>query len=449
MKRYISLALILVLLPFMLATPARADTDDSFLNVLDFAVTDETGNNSISLVNGVATASYTLPWRMSTQYVDVLFTYYETTRQFDSVEVYHSNGSTLLGSLTVERVNENVWRAFGNISSTYTTRLMLRFQITGAQGTHITIYRFNISPMTNVAQPIEGECLISAPGLVDTIIYRPTDPTNSRTWTSDGGSGSLLLSSDDWYLYDYLDFCVYVKNSTKVGSVVCTFDGLSVPFTVTRIPESTPDVLTSYYSIRVDLRNVNREIVTSSLGPCVKILLMFDSGPCLVTVDSIHGLVSTDSVSPLAFWFNQTGKWIFAQTSSITGSITGLGDNINGMLTSMTNTILGSLHSIGNSIRSGVDQIVAALSPDNDASDVNNKLQDSLGQLGDAGAVMDSISRPDMNQIDFNVTAMVPASGLSFMASIVNTVYDNDLIGPLMLIFCTMALASFLIFGRR
>ena len=399
MKRYISLALILVLLPFMLAIPARADTDDSFLNVLDFAVTEETGNNSISLVNGVATASYTLPWRMSTQYVDVLFTYYETTRQFDSVEVYHSNGTTLLGTLTVERVNENVWRAFGNITSTYTTKLMLRFQITGAQGTHITIYRFNISPMTNVAQPIEGECLISSPGLVDTIIYRPTDPTNSRTWTSDGGSGSLLLSSDDWYLYDYLDFCVYVKNSTKVGSVVCTFDGLSVPFTVTRIPETTPDVLTSYYSIRVDLRNVNREIVTSSLGPCVKILLMFDSGPCLVTVDSIYGLVSTDSVSPLAFWFNQTGKWISAQTSGITGAISGLGDSINGWISAQTSSIIASLHSLGNSIRSGVDQIVDALTPDADTSGLGDEVDNIKNDMQNATDIMGELQRPDIDTV--------------------------------------------------
>lgn len=94
LKRYLSIVTAVALCLSLSIVSVSADSDDSFINMLDFGYSQETGTNDVAISGGSGSATYLFPFRMSTSYVDMTFTYY-AGYDITSVAVYHSNGNTL------------------------------------------------------------------------------------------------------------------------------------------------------------------------------------------------------------------------------------------------------------------------------------------------------------------------------------------------------------------
>ena len=121
-------------------------------------------------------------------------------------------------------------------------------------------------------------------------------------------------------------------------------------------------------------------------------------------------------------------------------------DEMNTTQTGLLGQILDAINSWGQAI---VDAVGGSFVTDQSADEFQIELDTALGDLSSAGDVMASVERPDYSSIDFNVTNMVPASGLSSVASVVNLVVGNEVLAPMIMVNVILGLASFVIFGRR
>ena len=451
MQRYISLLLTIPFLIMALAVPAFADeSEDAFIDLLDYGYATQSGSNNITVANGVGNATYVFPSKMRVTYVDVLFTHYPDY-DVTSVEAYYSTGQKA-GTLSVVHVSGSVYRAYGQITGVYANNLTLKFntETTSLASTNLSILRFLVSPLDTTHVPIEGSCIIDNGNYVETIVYRPTDKNNSRTLTWDTNSPIFLtLLPGEWLPYDFIEFNIEVYNTVSITSVSAMLDRQPLPVEVSYLNNGSADYEFNSITIRVDLRNAERTADGEvEVLPMIYLNAVPASGSGYVNVYGISAYVVIDEPSALTYWFtkvqaslNSIGTRINTFMTNTGSWFTDLGSNIQGWINDQTSGIT-------NAITSAADRIVAALAPENNSSEFNDKLSDSLGQLGDAGAVMDSVDRPDIGQVDFNVTGKVPTAGMNAMASIVDIVYTNDALGPLMSMYFTLALAAFVIFGR-
>lgn len=110
----------------------------------------------------------------------------------------------------------------------------------------------------------------------------------------------------------------------------------------------------------------------------------------------------------------------------------------------------GRFTDVTSSISNWGQKIVDALSPDDPGSDqFKDDLQQAEDELQNMGDVMDSVTRPDINSINPAVDNIVAPSDVTMMASPLVVVFDNPYILSMFVLSFTMALAGFVLYGKR
>lgn len=95
-------------------------------------------------------------------------------------------------------------------------------------------------------------------------------------------------------------------------------------------------------------------------------------------------------------------------------------------------------------------KIVDAISPSDPGSDqFKDDLQQAEDELSHMGDVMDSVTRPNINQINPDVDNIVKPADITLVASPLAVVFDNPYILSMFVLSFTMALAGFVLFGKR
>lgn len=108
-------------------------------------------------------------------------------------------------------------------------------------------------------------------------------------------------------------------------------------------------------------------------------------------------------------------------------------------------SILDAINNWGQQI---VDAIGGGFTTDKTPDEFEEKLDDTLTQLGAAGDAMANVQRPDHSAIDFNVGAMVSQSGVAVLASCFSDMMAFEGLQTLVITFVTLSLAAFVLFGR-
>ena len=373
-KRILAMVLVTLLFPLFLFVPVYADeTDDAFIDLLDYGYATQSGSNNITVANGVGNATYVFPSKMRVTYVDVLFTHYPDY-DVTSVEAYYSTGQKA-GTLSVVHVSGSVYRAYGQITGVYANNLTLKFntETTSLASTNLSILRFLVSPLDTTHVPIEGSCIINNGNYSETIVYRPTDKNNSRTFTWDTNSPIFLtLLPGEWLPYDFIEFNIEVYNTVSITSVSAMLDRQPLPVEVSYLNNGSADYEFNSITIRVDLRNAERTADGEvEVLPMIYLNAVPASGSGYVNVYGISAYVVIDEPSALTYWFTK-----------VQASLNSIGTRINTFMTNTGTWFTDLGTGITNAISSAADRIVEAITGGENADD----LKEGADQIGDAGS---------------------------------------------------------------
>lgn len=411
MKRILPVLLALVVCFTCLISPAAAaDLDESgMIEALDY----QESNSFYYYPNSTEfTVRLTKPKVSTVSYAELLvYTNYKDL----SVHMWYKDKFPL----TVISLGNNLYRCIWDIS-TAQGDFTIYFS-----GSNAATY-LNIVSLKYCAYPlgwtqIPGQCLISNSNYTDTISYNPSDATNNRQWTDNGSylyTDTILelnATGLDASGYDYISFVVSLRVNS-VTSISCfTSNGVTpIPFTSSIVDNST--LVANMYTVQVtmDLRNIDK---LDSTEYC-RINCQTISGELnVVDVVSISGLYTYDDVNPVLYWLK----------------------NIKASLSVWFTNLIDSVDSLANG--STQDQT--------NASDFNAAVTDQQQELEDMSGVMDSVTRPPVDDVDIDFDQYVSQDDISGMTSPLEALFTGDIFGVVLIMSIMMGTVSFVFYGKR
>lgn len=414
MKRYISLACVaLVVIMCMLSPVSAADLDSEFIELLDYTSVDSQGNFFYFQSSSLITLK--LPSYSQLYYVDVLFALEGTS--INSVSVLWGN---TIQNLTLIPVGSNLFRAYGSVPVGNYLGLDLQFTNNGTYS-YITLLSCRVSSINVNSFDSECYCAIATVDYDRTIHYIPGDEINYRSFTGTNDPLTAAYRLDiynlDWRKYDFVDYLLYLSVDS-VTSVLCEFDGMEVPCSVSYL--NNQDALSNDFLIliRVDCRNLDR----SKTGvPYVSItgnVVIEHSN--LVSVMSCNGLVSQNYnihfallrkiLDVISIGFVQLNQWIDSQTQAIISALTG--DS------------------------SAADQM---------QQEVNQKAD----ELEELSGVMNSVSKPSTESVNVSVDSYIDQNVLTVSMAGLSSVMSMPIFSEIFIMAIILATAGYVLFGKR
>lgn len=416
MKRILPLVLTVLLLPALLAVPVMADEviDSGWIDILDYGYAQGYNSNHIPLVAGKRVELvFNHPTDTFIYSYDILF------RTDDSNPVI----ATANSYLTIVNLGNGLYRAYGNHSRQNHNAY---FYYTNTDGTYIDILslRASVKSFDSYEKVVSGivyDYSVS-PAIQSAINYRgDANPSGTVEFRAQSHTDMSYRTDLDIYSWQAMDYIHLSMSSfcSGINSVQVMLNGLTVPFEYNLIESSGGNGVTLYLiDLVIDCRGLNRSSGSNIIVQVTGSTVAASAGNFVI--QSCLGLVAVDPPSPLVFWFNELSGWIVNQTSAITSSIATWGQNI-----------------------------INALGGNNDASQVTDNINSAVGELEGIQSVMDGVSRPDLNAIDFNVSGMLDTSAVAVYGNIFSTLIGNQYMTNILMIAFILAAASFLLFGRR
>ena len=307
-KHTVPVILVLVVCITCLVSPVSAASDDSvFFNVLDYGFCNETGTNTGTFDgSNPLTMSYSLPEKMTVQYIDVLFTY-RTSGSISSVTV----GKNSDVSLTVMKIDGNLYRAFGSFTAKLYDTLILSFTQSSTSSNSITINSLKIGLDSFRFHALSGKLTADALGVVSSVSWSSGGGNYLYLPDSKSDSGSYYptyrstVTIDEWYLYDYIDLTLcFIGNGFHSASAFLSDRSGVVPFTISySYPYSTTYEGINYVTVHLDLSDVVRDD-SKTLSFCFtsEYHVSYSS---FVLCHSCYGIVDNITVSSDTRWYSR------------------------------------------------------------------------------------------------------------------------------------------------
>lgn len=409
MKRYIALFMTFVALMGALAVPASAAEidNDCYTNLLDFSTIKDEGSAFWTLQPNEAPIWLSLPYFSAPKRVEFTFRCSGGFTGSVGVAIGSANDPTSFTNLTVQKIDTNLYRAYGDISgSGY--RVYIKFNVTSTAW--LQLFNFNLMFTENNVFNITGQMTIrTGSGYLDVINFNVADTINYREWNVDGtvtaNDVQFIATSDQWKKYDFLDFqFLYYVDSINTVSAMLGNTNLSCTYNI--VENSSGDSEKFYYvTCRVDLRGVDR---TTSSQPMVRIEgsePSYSGARGYAGVVYMAGIVEEAEVSFLTFWFNKITK--------------------------------------------GIDNIVNALSDQSGSDDLQSSVDQAGSGLDDLGASLDSVTRPAVDGINTDLSGIVSQVDINTSTSLLTNVMSNNYIGQIISMVAVLATAGYVLYGKR
>lgn len=497
MKRKISIFLVLILCFCCWAEPVSAAEVESgtLINVLDFATANESGYNRANAdsTTNVATCTYRLPTNYVMRYVDMV-----VNSMSGDLVTCSINGT----AMTVEKIQSRLFRVYGVLGSSATA---LAITFTGdTLSNDFAILSLNVSAYASLAYDIEGYCSITASGWSGTDIhYVPTDTVNYRMFTGDvdpyNAALSLFLWSDDWKKYDYIDFQLMLE-IMSINSISAVMGNTNVPLDICYVDPPSYISNTYYVTLRMYTGQLDK-----SINDYPMIILngsVIADKTNLVSVMNISGHVDVNNVDPVSYWlytlnrnlntyitnqtnqlvsefsalqsindsgfknissaisslsttvsngFTNVGTWISDQTTSLVTSITGVRTAMMNQFSVLRSELSGHFTNLQTWIQTQTDELVTAILGDAHAGDDFQQDVDEKDQeLDEMGSVMDSVTRPDIDDMDLSVSGHgVYQSAIASVTSPFLVFLTGDIFGNIAFMVIMLSTIGYALFGKR
>lgn len=416
MKRILPLVLTVLLLPALLAVPAMADevTESGTYNVLDFSTANDSGSNVVLSASGVETF-FQLVQSTTIYRVQALVRFVNG--------VIPSNSYVRIGNKTYELQMVALGNNYYHLScETSKTSGTLFFSFTCEGSTQVSFLEVEVDTFDSIYRTLSAELSgLMYNGTTFSVSYSGASYVVAD-WSGAGISydqrtfSSYLIVTGNVHVYDYVDVSLTL-NVEDIESISVDDSLNPLPYEINSIYQATantPEQPNTIVTLRIDVRGLE-----DGYKPIVRITGYSSSETNRYTISYVGGVLVIDSPDPLLYWFTKLNAWMTIQTSSIVNSITTWGQNI-----------------------------VDALGGSNDASKVQDNINAAVGELQQAGAALDAVDRPDIGHVNIDVAGMVDPVGLTGVAAIVALFTGNSLIYTIMLMFVTLALISYILYGK-
>lgn len=466
MKRQISTFLVLILCFCAWAEPVKAaEVNNGWVNLLDYGTANSSGSNLIYYedAGGSLSVMYPFPDYINVVYVDMLF------RSNSSNPTISYKGSPL----TVVKVGNdgyNLFRAYGRTPS-YGRHFT--FSVGYSDGTWVDFIKIAVSTTEPNGTDIEAYCQIQATDFDQTIHYVPTDEINHRMINATQDYADTWFTSyiwtNDWKKYDYIDFQLmfHVHAITSISAVM---GSTNVPVEVSYL-EGAPIEGNAYYvTMRMDVSQLDRSI---NDYPMIIVFGRLDAGK-INSVDFVNcsGSVDSASISPMALYFQNLNTWIRKQTADLSAVFSGLGesisdnfanlrswirehtDSIKDWMTEQTSDIGKYFDSLELGIESWIQNQTRELTEvfrgdDHAGDDFQQDVADKDQELEDMADVMDSVTKPNIGNIDVSVDTYVRPADVNTLTAPLMVFLTGDIFGPIAIMSILMATVGYVLYGKR
>lgn len=416
MKRILPLVLTVLLLPALLAVPVMADevTESGWINILDYGYALGYHSNYYTLTSGSGSKSLWLQYENPSD----LFLYgYDLIIKTDSTDF---KIGTYYQWLTIIPLGDNYYRAYGlqNAASS-----VAAFGFDYTNGSYMEVLSFKASTISSIYRSLTADLTgqMYNGTYFDAVYsgssYAAADWSGAGLGFDDRVFSSYLIITGNVQAYDFVEVNLSL-NVEDIESISVDDSVSPLPFEINSIYQATansPVHPNTIVTLRIDVRGLE-----SGYKPIIRITGNSHVGNNRYTISYVGGILQIEAPSPLTYWFAELNLWISNQTSAITSVIATWGQNI-----------------------------INALGGNNDASQVTDNINSAVGELEGIQSVMDGVTRPDLNAIDFNVSGMLDTSAVAVYGNIFSTLIGNQYMTNILMIAFILAAASFLLFGRR
>lgn len=479
MKRFISLSCAVLFLVCCIAVPANAAdiNNNTFFNVLDFASANSSGSNYVQVPSN-GSFSYNWTQYSSVYYVELLVNIIGAVPSAVYFDTYDRDDL-----LTIDHISGDLYRIYGKCGygSVYTSA-SIRFVSSGTS--FVTVNGFNLLTVANNHILSEAYCEIASPVFDGTIHYVPTDEINYRIIDAAANFQNnyffAYIWSDDWKEYDYLDFQL-MFDCLNITSINAVMGSINVPIETTIYDSTSVDGNRYFVSMRMDLSGLDR---STSDYPMITVMGRLNTS----VINSINfvgcsGFVLTDSIDPYIYWyqkifssvssgFTNLGTWISNQTTSLLNSLSSLKDSISSFsdrvsqlfsdwFYTLHNWVIEQTTAIGKYfgdyftyLHIWMNESTAALeSAIRGDTDPGNDFSDEVDQkdqaFDDMAQVMDSVTKPDVQDINVSVDQYVKPADVQILAAPLTVFFEADLFRNMIIMSILLATVSFTLYGKR
>lgn len=101
-------------------------------------------------------------------------------------------------------------------------------------------------------------------------------------------------------------------------------------------------------------------------------------------------------------------------------------------------------------IQSSLDKIADSMTATEPGSEnYADKMQDASDRMNNAAAAMDSVSRPGVDSINSNLSGLVDSSSAALAIAPLSSIFSSSTLFPVFLLAFSLALAAYVLFGKR
>lgn len=227
--------------------------------------------------------------------------------------------------------------------------------------------------------------------------------------TSSGNSGScnVYFTYDQWHGWSFIDFAVHLTNVASITSVNAFCNDVVIPVYYNTITNAyTPNWMTRFH---LDLRNLpSSGTVTLQVG------FRLNGSDVSFYSWGATGTVDVNSVPLLSRWFKKLQVW-FQQ--------------------------------LGNSMSDGFDRVVNAISPSSPSDPLPDSEQ-KKNEMKDNQDIINSVSQPTFSDSSFDISG-VTGSDTSIGVILATPLTDSSYVFNVFLMIFTLAMGSYILFGKR
>lgn len=429
LSRRLALALALaVLLTAVVPVTAQAAEDSAWYELLEFSTVNDSGCNWFRY-STTATVSIPTPYSMRLTKIDMLITYPDNTAP-TNVEVFY-NGTYY--PLEMRRIDANTSRVYGAIQNNFYSDVRIRF----TRGNSATAYLEILS--CRVSQLVTQEVPAQAQVFVDNTFYSTGNNIEvAGNDISDTAYAQIRIDVSDWMKFDKLT--IWGSAATLgLTSVRANVGTVSLPFEMSYIQTVATGETTDYtyrytytenYSGGGGYGNGYGDLNTA-IEYNGKILYC-------ITID-VSDLDRTynfgGSAYPLYIYLTGVYTGTYGYTFNcqyVNGSIT-VPDKTDaswwGRFTKFFTELLG-----GGST---------------EADGFKDDMQQQGQVVQDAADQIDTVTRPALDDIDVDIGQFYDPDASQQVADLFGQLFSNNLVLTMVMISLMVALAAFIIFGKR
>lgn len=479
MRRFISFILVFSFLIPCFFVSAKADEVPNFMELLDYGYVHHDGHyvsgNRTEIIDNDEVVYFNLPYGMTVNYVDILF--------YASASVQKSVSAGLSAwdytGLYIKQISEHIYRAYGYISEHTYEKIEFKFSSTSTSG-YVNFYSVKVQFSTGVSQYVSGTVVRG-----DGFGFN-WDGMSEEVWTSNPtylDEASLQLIFRNWTAFDsitlYLDMRVEEITSIRLRAD----DGTAIPFDYSVFANATEQ---GYYllSISFDLNGVRDSGSPPILEITYKNMLDYDN---YIHFYGCSGFVSLRYPDPELYWFQEIYNSLvgpdgipFLQyidnalnaVAGVTGNIYVQVSEIFSILSEgfypMFEEIRGYCHSIYSTvdafktevslrffdvideIRTWGTRLEMALTPNlSDHEESMDQAAEQATEIQDAMQDLEQMEKPEVDDIPSSITTIITGNEVIIATQGLGLLMMNPVLRELLTMAFTLALAAYVLFGKR